>query len=240
MVKKVFMVLAALAMFVPAAAMAVDLAIVTDGEIWTREVAPDTSYENNGLNVYNDNISASNAGQRETLIQFDLSGVDFTPGAYADICLELWSMSEWSSSGYPTLTEAAIFDTNGSGVTTTTWNSYYAGLDATETPLESMGAYDYDTITNEPGAYGTYLKSFGSAADLAAVLAETDGILTIIVRAVSTGPGGAEYRADWGDDIYGDGGGNRATLTLKMIPEPTSLVLIGIGMVGLLGVRRRK
>ncbi len=156
-------------------------------------------------------------------------------------------MGEWSSSGWEVVTEAAIFHTaGGAGVTAIDWTTYYAGLDATESPLDSLGVMAYGTIGNEPAAYDTYIKSWGSAADLADILAETDGILTIIVRAAPTGAGGAEYRADWGDNVYGPGFDNtgsqtnRALLTFKMIPEPTSLVLICIGMVGLLGMRRRK
>ena len=112
--RKIIGALLVLAFAVPA--FALDLAIVTDGELWTREAAPDISYDNDGLNVYNDNVLGNSNIHRETLIQFDLSGVDFTPGAYVDVCLELWSLTSWSSNVDPVVTEAAIYHTAGVGV----------------------------------------------------------------------------------------------------------------------------
>ena len=85
-----------------------------------------------------------------------------------------------------------------------------ASYDGSKAALDSLGAYDYDTITNEPAAYDTYMKSIGSAADATDVsdVIAGDGLLTIVIWAVETG---YEVRADWEDDVYL---GNRAFLTL--------------------------
>lgn len=227
--KKVFAVLVVLFVAtVPLYAVSESVLTVT-AETWVREVAPDADYENDGLGIYS-SASATDQARRYTLLEFDVSGVDAGAG-YTGVELNLFSMAGWSSKDYLTLTEAFIIDTSGATIAGMTWNTYMP-YDSGAVALDSLGRYDYDTITNEPTAYDTWVTSAGSAADLSAVLAEVagDGVLTIVIKAVEDG---VEYRADWEDDAYY---GNRATLTL--VPEPATMTLLALG--GLALIRRRR
>lgn len=228
--KKVFVVLVVLFVAtVPLYAVSESVVGVST-ELWLREVAPNTSYENDGLGIYS-SLSSTDQARRVSVLEFDISGIDAGAG-YTGVELDLYSMEDWSSKDYPVLSEAFIIDTAGVSIAGMTWNSYVATYEAGEVALDSLGAYAYDTITNEPSAYGIYVTSAGSAADLSTILAEVagDGLLTIVIKAVEDG---TEYRADWQDDVYH---GNRAILTL--VPEPATMTLLALG--GLALIRRRR
>ena len=219
--KKTFLVLVAL-LVAAAPLYAVTEAVLTaTAETWIREAAPDSVYEDDGLNIYS-SLSATDQARRYTLLEFDVSGI--AGGDYTGVELNLFSIGGWSSADYPAISEAYIVDTAGATIGGMSWNAYMP-YDAGAVALESLGVYDYDT-----DAYDVWLTSVGSAADLSAVLAETDGILTIVIKAVEDG---TEYRADWEDNAYY---GNRATLTL--VPEPTTMALLGLG--GLALIRRKR
>ena len=211
---------------VAAPALAQPVQVTTTGETWLRESDPDTSYDNDGLGVYNSMVTTDD--RRITLIEFDLTGVVLA--SITGVELDMFSIAGWSSEDYPTVTEAYILDTAGASIAGQTWNGYMGAYDAGKVALTSLGFYDYDTITNEPSAYDTYVKSVGSAADLALVQAETDGLLTLAIWAQETG---YEVRGDWEDDAYY---GNRGFVTL--VPEPATMILLGLGGVAL--IRRKR
>lgn len=225
---KIKMMSVLLVVCVAAPAMAQPIQITTTGECWIREVAPDTVYDPDGLNIYN-SLSSTDQARRVTLIEFDLTGVDLA--SKTGVELDLYSIAGWSSEDYPTVSEAFIIDTAGVSIAGETWNGYMGAYDAGKVALASLGAYNYDTITNEPSAYDTYVKSTGSAGDLALVQAETDGLLTLAIFAVEIG---YEVRADWEDDTYY---GNRGILTL--VPEPMTMSLLGLGGLALLRRKRK-
>ncbi|MBN2375124.1 MAG: hypothetical protein JXD22_01890 [Sedimentisphaerales bacterium] len=179
--------------------------INVETEGWLREQT-DSFYENDGLNIYNSLISSGDQ-RRITLLEFDLSSLP--PGSYSSVSLDLFSMDEWSSATFPVVSEAFIVEMNGNPIQNLTWTSYFSTYDPNIVPLDTLGAYDYGTIINEPSAYDTYVTSTGSSADQAKILAEKtgDNKLTIVIKAMETG---YEVRADWEDDVYF---GNRAFLT---------------------------
>ena len=156
--------------------------VPVDTELWLRESAPTTSYEGDGLGIYN----SLAPGRRISVLEFDVSGIS---GDVTSITLDLYSMDEWSSKDYPSVSEAYIIDTAGASIAGMTWNSYFASYDAGKVALDTFGAYNYGTITAEPAAYDTYLTSSASGADLTKILAETTGddLLTIVILAVETG-----------------------------------------------------
>jgi hypothetical protein len=182
-------------------------------ELWIREVDADTTYESDGLNIYNSLVSAPGAGRRISVLEFDLSGL--SGSSYSSVRLDIYSMEEWSSANYPVVSEAYVIDTAGVSIAGMTWNSYLATYDAGKVALDTLGAYDYGSISTEPNAYDTYMTSLGSESDLARVMAETagDDLLTIVILAVETG---YEVRGDWEDDVYM---GNRGFLTFVPVPN---------------------
>ena len=185
------------------------ISVETEG--WLREQT-DSFYEDDGLNIYNSLISSGDQ-RRISLLEFDLSSL--APGPYSSVTLDLYSMEEWSSAAYPVVSEAFIVEMGGNPIEDLSWTSYFSIYDPLIDPLDTLGAYDYGSITTEPAAYDTYVTSIGSAADLAKVLAKKtgDNKLTIVIKAVETG---YEVRADWEDDVSF---GNRAFLTFVPLTE---------------------
>ncbi len=180
--------------------------VTTNLEIWIRESAPDTTYENDAMTLYNNSVPE---GRRAAMMDFNLSA--YQGKTLTTAKLWLWQVGSWSSSAWPCKSHAFVVHPAQTLTGSMTWNAYineYAGT-ALEIPLEKLGAYDL-------GAYvswqmDTYVPSLSaSAADLAVIqaIADTGGVLTISLFA-DDGP--TQHRADFADDANF---GHRAFLEL--------------------------
>jgi len=167
-------------------------------EVWIRESAPDTTYENDGMNIYNSQVTCSGCARRAGLLEFDVSSA--AGKTVTGARLWVWQIGSWSSVSYPCKTHALVVDPNQTPFGSTTWNTYQAEYAGTEVALESLGVYDVSGSV--PSEQDVYIPSLpASAADLALIQAEADGdgVLSISLWA-DEDP--VEYRMDFADDAY--------------------------------------
>ncbi len=171
-------------------------------EVWIRELAPDSVYENDLISVwssYNDHYQ--DAGyKRYGLIEFDLSG--YTGQTVSSAKLYLWSFG----SAQPIKQEAYKIVDN---ITMpASWNSYMLEGDPNKVAFESFGTYDLPAGSGAPSLQDAYAASGeASSADLALIQSaiDGDGVLRIVLIAAEDG---TDYRIDWGDGPDGYDGGN--------------------------------
>lgn len=169
--------------------------VTTNLEVWIRELRPDNTYENDGLNIYN---NSDPEGRRAALMDFDLAA--YQGKTLTKAKLWLWQVGSWSSIVYPCKSHAFVVHPTQTPTGSMTWNAYmneYAGT-ALEIPLEKLGVYDLGA--NVSWQMNTYVASLtASPADLALLqaIADTGGVLTISLWA-DDGP--IRYDADFADD----------------------------------------
>jgi len=183
--------------------------VETSLDVWIREAAGDTTYEDDGMNVYNSQVSCSGCARRAGLLEFDVSSA--AGKTVIGARLWVWQIGSWSSAPYPCKTHALVVNPNQTPFSSTTWNSYQAEYAGTEVALQSLGVYDL--AGNVPSELDTYIPSYyASPADLALIQAEADGdgVLSISLWA-DEDP--VEYRMDFADDAYF---GYRAQLELEI------------------------
>lgn len=182
--------------------------IETSLDVWIREADADTTYEDDGMNLYNSYVTCSGCQRRAGLLEFDVSSA--AGKTVTGARLWVWQPSSWSSAAFPCKTHALVVDPNQTPFSSTTWNTYQAEYAGNEVPLESLGVYD--VAGNVPSEQDIYIPSLpASAADLGLIQAEAngDGVLSISMWA-DEDP--IEYRIDFADDAHF---GYRALLELE-------------------------
>ena len=237
--KRLGWVLGLSALLLPITAQAVDLDAV--GDIWLREVAPDTTYENDWVSVWSS--TSGEGARRYGVIEWDVSSLAGQP--LLDASISLWSADDFSGTSYPVKMGGSVIDTSGGtaaiGLTWNTLNSEHPGLG---TPLETLGRYDVGAPNDDPdNLLGKYVADGGaSAADLAAIAAAADsasGLLTVLFVADEDG----SYQGDWGDGANAGGPGYRdefpGILTVNIVPEPVTASVLLAGLALCLCRRRR-
>ena len=204
--KRLGWVLGLSALLLPITAQAVDLDAV--GDIWLREVAPDTTYENDWVSVWSS--TSGEGARRYGVIEWDVSSLAGQP--LLDASISLWSADDFSGTSYPVKMGGSVIDTSGGtaaiGLTWNTLNSEHPGLG---TPLETLGRYDVGAPNDDPdNLLGKYVADGGaSTADLAAIEAAANsasGLLTVLFIADEDE---TRYQGDWGDGANAGGPGYR-------------------------------
>lgn len=216
------------------------LCIEATADTWVREISPDSSFNSDFISVWS---GTSRPGQgddgmrRYGILEFDISAAagQLITGA----TLQLYMPAHGTGSGleYPANQTAMVLDVSGTGlaVESQTWNTIQSVLPSA-IPLDTLGAYNVGATSTTPEIQDAFLASAASPADLAQITAaaNSSGKLTLLLVAVEDG---TDYRGDWGD---GEAGGLNAKLTLTIIPEPASIVLCVLGLIGVIGFLRRR
>ena len=157
-------------------------------DVWLREIAPDRTYENDGVSVYS--IDELYKDRRTGMITFDLS--ELKGKQCRGAVLELYNISAWGAYRFPINQTASIVTGRASG---STLNSYLANQQPHEQLLEGLR---HKLVGSEKG--GTYIASTPAykPEDISKIQAviDGDGILTLILKQIEDG---IEYKADWGD-----------------------------------------
>ena len=199
------------------------------GDIWIREKSPDATYEDDLLSCWSS--ESADAARRYGLFEFDISSL--AGESLISATLSLYSINDWSQATKPIKQYA--YNIASGGVTSLTWNTYMSGKDAGKTQLTGLGHYDLGPIDTDPSQQNVYVDSdAATSADLTLLENEAsgDGILSLVLIAVEDG---TDYRRDWGDIGYLS---QPAKLNV-IIPEPATVVLLGLGGLALLRSRKR-
>ena len=183
--------------------------LVASGELWIRESAPDTVYENDLVSVWSS--ASSDKARRWGVLEFDVSGLAHRRliGAH----LELGTMNDAAL-----VQTAAIIPPGISGLN---WNRFVHEKQPLAQPLEALGR-----VTLPPAAGSTVVGAYhaseqATSTDLQRVLdvAQSHGKLAIVLMADEDG---TEYRQDWDDGVHGSTRGNRPRLVIyddRLDPE---------------------
>lgn len=214
------------------------------GDVWLREVGPDSTFENDWVSVWS---SASNDGgangRRYGLYEWDISSL--AGQDLASAVISLWVGDDYSGTTLPVRQHAFVLDTTGkTSIFSSTWNTVqneHLLLNA-ETALESLGAYDQG-VPLDLGITGTYQDSFAASANDLALLesiANGSGILTVLMVADEDG---SDYRGDWGDGANAGGSGfgpdTPGKLIVTVVPEPAAMTLFGLAAAAVMTRKRR-
>ncbi|WP_425400277.1 hypothetical protein [Aeoliella sp.] len=173
-------------------------------DVWIRERAPDTIYENDLMSVFNSQVSNAFETPPEStrygLVEFDLSslsGVEIT-SAY----LQLWGgdTNSLDESAAIKQSSSIINTSSGTALSSLTWNIYQSEYAGTETALETLGSYDLE----EPTEVEVYFDSLASSNDNDLLESVANGTsvanqkLSIVMQAAEEGEG-IQYAHSWGD-----------------------------------------
>lgn len=154
--------------FCTGSAFAADIVLNPSADLWIRESAPSSSYENDLLSVWAPGPDANRYG----LLSFDLSGVS---QEIVSARLELYSIDYWRNLSATKQTAALYTPPDVLGAS---WDSYHAS--AAETPFETFG--NYDIAADSPVAQ-YYASESASAADLALLnAARGEGTLALALK----------------------------------------------------------
>ncbi len=186
-------------------------------DVWIRSQNPDTTYENDGISVWATGLDDA-GGARSGAIEFDISGVtQQITGAY----IKLYNSNPNHSAAFRQ--SAALLSP--AGITTLTWTNVSS---RTQTALESLGSYDIPAST----VLEWIASANASAADISAlesIRTGSSGKVTMLLTA-SAGD------RDWNDVNHG----YAPQLVLTTVPEPSLVVLLVTGLIGLVCYAWRK
>jgi hypothetical protein len=197
---------------------ATSITVNASADVWVREIDPDAAFENDGVCVW---AAGAEAGARNGAVEWDISGITETiTSAY----VELYD----ANSGHAAAFQQGAALLSPAGIVGMTWNSQ-SGY--TQTALESLGSV---SLSGTPATFGTWVASANaSAADVAALesLRTGSGKVTMLLT------------ASFGERDWGDAGWltQPARLVLNApIPEPSALILLVTGILGLVCYAWRK
>ncbi|MBN1853025.1 MAG: PEP-CTERM sorting domain-containing protein [Pirellulales bacterium] len=217
--------IAALVLFAtPLSAWAVVLEAVTD--VWIRESAPDTTYENDMISVWN-SFSGDPGTRRYGVVQFDISslaGIDITE-AY----LGLWgSAHPWGDELKAIKQSSLLIDTTaGTPATSMTWNAYQNEYSTGAVQFESLGTYDLAA----PTPTDVFFYSSSSAADIALIeTAASAGNQFLTLVMIADELDGVDYAHSWGDGPDGWGGENAQLVINEALPDQSPQFHICLGV----------
>lgn len=202
-------------------------------DVWIRENSPGSTYEGDGVSVWDDIPYPGEDGKRYGAIEFDLSGV---AGEITGAHIELFATESLFNKELAFKGKAALLQPHGIGDLTWTGLSGY-----TQDALDSLGAYDLPTPTYNRHAW--YASGDASASDvskLEALRVASAHKATLLL--LSDGVG----MRDWadagytGDEEFNPDPAPRLVLTFTTTPEPSTIVLLCMGMTGLLAYAWRK
>ena len=172
--------------------------IVASAELWVRESAPDTVYENDLVSVWSS--GSSDGAQRVGVLQFDLAPLVnmHLTGAR----LELGALIDGSLSQRATIIPP--------GIESLTWNRFVREKLPSGQPLEALGQVK---LTGGGPTSGYVRSADATPGDLQLVEAaiRAGGRLTI---ALAADEDGTAYRQDWDDGVHGSTRGNRPRLVV--------------------------
>jgi len=190
-------------------------------EVWIRSTNPTTTFVNDAMSVRHEDVTGD---MRYSVVEFDLSGI--TSNLLIGASLELTVRSTTANVQQDSF---LIDTTGGTAASSMTWNAYQGEQEGSE-------AFSFESFGVEPLAQGfsggTVRETFASANDLAQIqsILSSGGVLTVSLK-----PASSSTNVDWTDAGLD---GMPAVLNLTFIPEPTSILLLGLGGVLLCGCRR--
>jgi len=181
------------------------------GATYINSDAPDTTYSSGAL-VANTRADTP-PYDRIPLLTFDVSSYAFD---FDSITLSL-------STGTSTATGFAFYYYDGAITTSTTWNTAAtAGI----VPSTADNTANGDLLLEVTGSYRpTSFTTYDfELTNLDPIANDSDGIFTIVVLDTNTGSNSALF--------------NRSA-SLTVVPEPTSMTLLGLGALALVSRRKR-
>ena len=188
-------------------ALAADIA--NSGDFWIRDASPDTTFDNNFLDIRRivDDVGLGPVEVRYGLVDFNLTA--FTGTTLTSIELHVDHLSDatpgvGSSAFAPIQSQSFLLDLNVSSTPTgsSTWNTYQAEQEGTEAAtFETLGAFNLGASINTGGGQRF---TVGSVADLAVINAllndgnATNDVITMSLKPTSPG---TNIAASFGDGV---------------------------------------
>jgi len=223
--------LAAGSLLMPASAAPLELSVF--GDAFISADSPTTNYDNGG-NVNNMNVHEGGAGyakDRYTFLRFDLS--PYTGGVYSgsSLTLQVQDISpdndqNFDIYGIPDLGADEDFDE-----TALTFNNSAYTYDSSDNQMDTSGfTFIGSYIGVSPSDEGTGITLSSAALDTF-LNNDTNNIATFVL----TNTNGDGFINKFDSKNASSGGS-----TLTVVPEPSSVVMVGLGLLAAFGLARKR